>query len=281
LPDYLGNIPVPEIAPSGVFPLVPDYPHGRAQAPEVVIHQFGSGNAKIEQRFLLGTGAKRFTVRKARLREADRVALRDFWEQHYGPYGAFYYNAPNDDGQGTTQYTCRFANEPLSWEMLAAAVCSLGVTLIEIPSSSPTYTLNQTVNRFPPAALQQALLSQVQEIIPLIKIIPKEPGYPAIYVSDRRCTIGSQLYQARLLEFDGIAQSIGNEATRPGSSSAMPTASCARWPTTSISTGRRLSSRCSMWRPASSSTCGRARSSTGPLMPARSSTSAPPTASMS
>jgi hypothetical protein len=212
LPDYLGNIPVPEIAPSGVFPLAPDYPHGRAQAPEVVIHQFGSGNAKIEQRFLLGTGAKRFTVRKARLREADRVALRDFWEQHYGPYGAFYYNAPNDDGQGTTQYTCRFANEPLSWEMLAAAVCSLGVTLIEIPSSSPTYTLNQTVNRFPPAALQQALLSQVQEIIPLIKIIPKEPGYPAIYVSDRRCTIGSQLYQARLLEFDGIAQSIGNEA---------------------------------------------------------------------
>ena len=61
VPDYLGNILVPEIAPSGVFPLVPDYPHGRAEAPEVVIHQFGSGNAKIEQRFLLGTGAKRFT----------------------------------------------------------------------------------------------------------------------------------------------------------------------------------------------------------------------------
>ena len=212
MPDYLGNIPVPKSAPSGVFPLVPDYPHGRAQAPEVAIHQFGSGNAKIEQRFLLGAGAKRFTVRKARLRETDRIALRDFWEQHYGPYGAFTYNAPNDDGVGTTAYTCRFANEPLSWEMLGAAVCSLGVTLIEIPSSSPTYTLNQTVNRFPPAALQQALLSQVQEIIPLVKIVAKQPGYPAIYVSDRRATIGSQLYQARLLEFDGIAQSIGNEA---------------------------------------------------------------------
>ena len=212
MPDYTGNIPVPEITPSGVFPIVPDYPHGRAQAPEVAIHQFGSGNAKIEQRFLLGTGAKGFTVRKARLREADRIALRDFWETKYGPYGAFYYDAPNDDGQGTTQYICRFANEPLSWEMLGAAVCSVGVTLIEIPSSSPTYTLNQTVNRFPPAALQQALLSQVQEIIPLVKIVAKQPGYPAIYVSDRRCTIGSQLYQARLLEFDGIAQSIGNEA---------------------------------------------------------------------
>jgi len=212
VPDYTGNIPVPEITPSGVFPIVPDYPHGRAQAPEVAIHQFGSGNAKIEQRFLLGTGAKGFTVRKARLRETDRIAVRDFWEQHYGPYGAFIYNAPNDDGQGTTQYTCRFANEPLSWEMLGAAVCSVGVTLIEIPSSSPTYTLSQTVARFPPQALQTALLAQVQEIIPLIKIIPKEPGYPAIYVSDRRCTIGSQLYQARLLQFDGIAQTIGNES---------------------------------------------------------------------
>jgi len=212
MPDYIGNIQVPEITPSGVFPLVPDYPYGRAQAPAVIIHQFGSGNTKIEQRFLLGTGAKRFTVRKARLREADRIALRDFWESKYGPHGAFTYNAPNDDGVGTTAYTCRFANEPLSWEMLADAVCSVGVTLIEIPSSSPTYALNQTVTRFPPEALQTALLAQVQQIIPLVKIVPKQPGYPAIYVSDRRCTIGGQLYQARLLEFDGIAQSIGNEA---------------------------------------------------------------------
>ncbi|HOQ47917.1 MAG TPA: hypothetical protein PK157_21590 [Bryobacteraceae bacterium] len=212
MPDYIGNIEVPEITPSGVFPLVPDYPHGRAHQPEVVVHQFGSGNAKIEQRFLLGTGAKRFTVRKAHLREVDRIALRNFWEQHYGPYGAFTYNAPNDDGGGTTPHTCRFANEPLSWEMLGAVVCSVGITLIEIPQSSPAYPLNQTVTRFPPQALKDALLSQVQQIIPLVKIVPKQTGYPAIHVSDRRCTIGSQLYQARLVEFDGISQSIGNEA---------------------------------------------------------------------
>jgi len=174
LPDYLGNIAVPEITPSGTFPLIPDYPHGRAHRPEVVIHQFGSGNAKIEQRFLLGTGARR-----AWLCEADRIALRDFWEQKYGPYGAFTYHAPNDNGLGTTAYTCRFANEPLSWEMLADWACSLGVT---------------------------------QQIIPLVKIQPLQPGYPAIYVSDRRCTIGSQLHQARLVEFDGISQAIGNES---------------------------------------------------------------------
>ncbi|MEN6533106.1 MAG: hypothetical protein ABFD89_05545 [Bryobacteraceae bacterium] len=212
MPDYIGNIVVPEIAPSGVFPLVPDYPHGRAQAHEVVVHQFGSGNAKIEQRFLLGTGAKQFTVRKAWLRDPDRIALRNFWETKYGPYGAFTYNAPNDDGLGTTAYTCRFANEPLSWEMLTDAACSLGTTLVEIPSSSPAYSLNQTVTRFPSQALKDALLSQVQQIIPIIKIQPLEPGYPAIHLSDRRCTVGGQLYQARLLEFDGISQGMGNEA---------------------------------------------------------------------
>ncbi len=212
MPDYIGNIPVPEITPSGVFPLVPDWPLEVRRDHEVVVHQFGSGNAKIEQRFLLGTGARRFTIRKQWLRESDRIGLRNFWESKYGPYGAFYYNAPNDNGQGTTQYICRFANEPLSWEMVADWACSLGVTLIEIPQSSPTYPLNQTVNRFPPAALQTALLSQVQEIIPLVRIQPLQPNYPAIHVSDRRCTIGSQLYQARLIEFDGISQSINGES---------------------------------------------------------------------
>ena len=212
MPDTIGDISVPEIAASGTFPIVPEYPHGRASHPAVAIHQFGSGNAKIEQRFLLGTGAKRFTVRRTWMNDAQRIALRNFWEAKYGPYGAFTYNAPNDDGNGTTAYTCRFANEPLSWEMVADWVCSVGVTLIEIPSNPPTYALNSTVTRFPSQALKDALLSQVQQVIPLIKIQPLQPGYPAIYVSDRRCTVGGQLYQARLIDFDGISQGMGNES---------------------------------------------------------------------
>jgi len=212
LPDFIGNIAVPEIVPWGVFPLTPDYPLEVRRDHEVAVHQFGSGNAKVEQRYLLGNCARRFTIRKHWLRDAERIALRDFWETKYGPYGAFTYNAPNDDGTGTTPVTCRFANEPLSWEMVADWACSLGVTLVEIPQSSPSYPLNQAVNRFPPAALQTALLAQVQEIIPLVRIQPLESGYPAIHVSDRRCTIGGQLYQARLVEFDGISQFIGNES---------------------------------------------------------------------
>lgn len=115
MPDSIGRITVPEPASSGVFPLTTDYPLEVRRDHEVVVHQFGSGNAKVEQRFLLGAGARRFIIRKQWLRDAERIALRNFWESKYGPYNAFYYNAPNDDGQGTTQYVCRFANEPLSW----------------------------------------------------------------------------------------------------------------------------------------------------------------------
>jgi hypothetical protein len=50
--DHIGNVVVPEIVPSGVFPLVPDYGYGLAIRPGVVIHQFGSGNCKVEQRYL-------------------------------------------------------------------------------------------------------------------------------------------------------------------------------------------------------------------------------------
>ncbi len=212
MPDTIGTIAVPEIAVSGTFPIVPEYPYGRASHPDVAIHQFGTGNAKIEQRFLLGTGARRFTVRRTWMNDTQRVALRNFWESKYGPLGAFTYNAPNDDGNGTTAFTCRFANEPLSWQMVADWVCSVGVTLIEIPSSSPVYALNSTVTRFPSGALQNALLSQVQQVVPLIKIQPLQAGYPAIYLSDRRCTIGAQLYLPRLIDFDGISQGMGNES---------------------------------------------------------------------
>ena len=96
--------------------------------------------------------------------------------------------------------------------MVADWICSVGVTLVEIPSATPAYTLNSTVTRFPSGGLKTALLSQVQQVIPLIKIQPLQAGYPAIYLSDRRCTVGGQLYQARLIDFDGISQGMGNES---------------------------------------------------------------------
>lgn len=211
--DSLGNVIIPTIAPSGTFPIVSDYGYGYAVKPDVAVHQFGSANTKIEQRFLLGNGAKRFSVRRARMRESDRIALRDFWEQNHGGYGAFTYNAPNADGNGTTAYTCRFENAALSWQMLTDFLSTVGITLIEIPNNPPTYTLNATDTRFPDGTLTPALLAQVQQMIPLVHIVPTKSGYPNnIFLSDRRCTIGGQLYLARLVNFSGISQVIGNEA---------------------------------------------------------------------
>lgn len=210
---FIGNIEVPEITPTGTFPLVPDHGWGRVHAPQVVEHQFGSGNEKITQRYLLGNGAKRFPVRVGHMTRAERDSLRDFWELRKGPYGAFTYNYPNESGSGTTAFTVRFAAEPLSFEHMAGLLCSTGLTLIEIPTSSPTYTVNATLQRFPSGTLETALLSQVQELIPLLKITVREAGYPVIYLSDRMCTLGSQLYVPRLLDIpDGISQSMGGDA---------------------------------------------------------------------
>lgn len=208
--DIIGGVAVPEIAVSGVYPLIPDYPYGRAHTPKVAVHQFGSANAKIEQRFYIGSGSKKFTLIHSRMTETDRVLLRSFWEANFGGYGSFYYDAPNESAVGTTRFTCRFANEGLSWEFVLNHLSSTGVNLIGIPTTSPTYTLNSTLSRFPSDALKTALLDQVQEIIPLVKLSAKKYGYNVMYLSDRRCTIGSQLWQARLLSWDGISQIIGN-----------------------------------------------------------------------
>jgi hypothetical protein len=57
MPDSIGRITVPEPAPSGEFPLVPNYSLEVRRDREVAVHPFGSGNAKVEQRFLLDTSA--------------------------------------------------------------------------------------------------------------------------------------------------------------------------------------------------------------------------------
>jgi hypothetical protein len=204
---------VPSISVGGSpFPLVSDFGYRMARQPQVFEHTFGSGNGKITQRFYRGDGARRFLIVKSGMNESMRVALRNFWETNSGAYGAFAYLAPSDDGTTTTSYTVRFDNVPLSWQMLTDQLSSTGVTLVEIPTPSPTYSLNSTVTRFPSSGLAIALQDQVQVLVPLIQIQPLLPGYPTIYLSDRRCTIGSQLWLPRLLELPEISQTYGSES---------------------------------------------------------------------
>ena len=208
----IGNITVPTIAASGTFPLVTDYEHGLSLGPAVSIHTFGSGNAKIEQRYYLGSGAKRYSVTFRKLNYADEQSLRDFWEARQGPYQPFTYNAPADSHSGsTTPVTVRFAQAPISFNHLVSAI-QTGLELVEVPTSVPSYTVLTTLDRFPDATLETALEAQAQEVIPLVHIVVAESGYPEIFLSNRECVVGGQSYQARLLEFGGITQTTGEAA---------------------------------------------------------------------
>lgn len=214
MPEFLGNIEIPEITPtSGGFPVVTDYEHGRAHAPKIVVHRFGplAANAKIEQRYLLGGGAKRFTVRKEVLDPTERKSLEAWWLQNQGAVGAFTYSAPNEDGS-FTDFICRFEDQALEFDYFCGCLSSTGVTLVEIPQTTPTYSISATVERFDTiSTLETDLARQAQEIFILVKIQPREAGYPAIYISDRRATVGGQLYQPRILSWDGIEQGMSGE----------------------------------------------------------------------
>ena len=119
--DKIGRIAIPSTTASAVFPLVTDFPHGRAQKRLVISHTFGSGNAKIEQRFYVGSPATRYTFRSARLNSSLRLALRNFWEARQGAAGAFFYDVPNEDQTFTRKTVC-FENTPLTFEDLSDTI---------------------------------------------------------------------------------------------------------------------------------------------------------------
>ncbi len=220
--DQIGNVTVPSIAASGTFPLVTDFPHTQLIQPAVAIHRFVSGNTKIEQRFLLGNGARRWTGRWADLYEDDLATLKDFFESRRGPSQPFTLNVPTDDSSSTEAVTVIFEDAPLSWNRLFHLVSEVGITFVEVPDpdDAPDYAVTATVSRFPSGTLEAALTSQVQELIPLVTIDPKEAGYPTIYLSNRRCTVGGQLFQARLASWAGISQTLaGGPGDAAGSQS--------------------------------------------------------------
>jgi phage-related protein len=217
MPDTIGGVTVPTVAASGVFPITVDFGVVVTIAPQIVTHQFGAGNAKREQRFYLGPGAREWQISQE-VDETERVALRNFWEARQGSYQPFTFNAPLEDGT-TETVTAQFKNEPLTWDNQVGLTATIQVNLIEVNTGDgPTYTLTSTSTRFPSVGLATQLEGQQITLVPLVKIQPRASGYPAIYVSDRRCTLGSQLYQARLLRWEGIGQvAVGLPATDPES----------------------------------------------------------------
>lgn len=198
--DTLGRIVIPDVVPSGVFPLRTDFGHGRARKRDVIVHQFGSTSGKVEQRFFVGPAATRYTFVRRGVTNTERRALAAFWDAQLGPAGAFSYDVPQED-QTFVRKTVSFEDAPLSFEDLTNSLASVGLTFVEIvdPASAPVYSISSTSTRFPSSTLASALLDQVQDIIPLVRIRVVESAVPDIFLSDRRVTVGGNLYLPRLL----------------------------------------------------------------------------------
>lgn len=198
--DSIGRVTVPTPTASGLtFPLVPDMGYGTTRQFPVVTHRFGELATKAQQTFAVGIGPRRFAFRRQHLSNVDRKRLTDFYESVQGSYQSFTYNAPQAD-KSTTPTSVIFDTQPLSIQELVNS-CQTGIVFLECgdAESTPSYTINSTCTRFPSTALQTALQSDVQQIIPLIHIKVREAGVYDIYLSDRRVTVGGNLYLPRLL----------------------------------------------------------------------------------
>jgi len=200
MPDTIGRITVPAVINSGqTFPLTTQYPYGFSVERPVIVHRFGSLDAKQEQRYYVGIGPRKFQFKRPNLGWTEANQLKAFWESMQGPWKAFTYTVPNPGGS-TTGVLATFEQTPISFEYLRNAV-QVGLNLIEVvdPTQAPTYAVNSTCLRFPSTALSTALLSEVQQIIPLVHIRVRESAVADIYLSDRRVTVGGQLYLPRLI----------------------------------------------------------------------------------
>ena len=186
--DIIGRITVPAVVNSGLtFPLTSQFPFGFSVDRPVIVHRFGSLDAKQEQRYFVGIGPRKFVFKRAVIRKTEVDQLRTFWESMQGPWQSFTYNVPNADNT-TSAVQVTFEQSPISFQQLVNAA-QTGLNLIEVVSSAPSYPVSSVCVRFPSTALSTALLAEVQQIIPLIHIRVRETAVPDIWLSDRRVTV--------------------------------------------------------------------------------------------
>lgn len=218
----IGFVTVPAPVSSGLtWPLVSDYGYGFTQETPTVSHRFGENATLSYQTFQTGIGPKKFVFKRDTLKYGDRNTLQSFWEAVQGSFQTFIYSVPSADRTSFTNYTVIFENAPLSLTELVNKT-QTGITFVECPNSPPTYTIASTDTRFPSDTLATALTEQTQVIIPLVHIVSRTPSCPDIYLSDRLCTVGSNIYQPRLLDMgeagSGVVMTQSMNATGQGGS---------------------------------------------------------------
>jgi hypothetical protein len=204
--DYLGAVPIPDPPVVAPFPLTGDYGGGMDYEPQIATHVFDQPGLKTEQRYLMGAGTRRFRIQRDHLSCNELNDLKSHWQQAFGQYAQFpfTYRGPGGD----ESITARYENPNLDFAHLTAYIASInGLTLLEVPASTPTYNVAAEVSRFPDTVLTPALEAQVQQFIPLISIYPRGVA-DILRVSNQRCSVGGNLYLPRLLDWTGISQTI-------------------------------------------------------------------------
>ena len=87
--DYIGRITVPTVTNSGqTFPLTTQYPFGFSVERSVIVHRFGTLDAKQEQRYYAGIGPRKFQFKRPNLGWTESRQLKAFWESMQGPWQA-------------------------------------------------------------------------------------------------------------------------------------------------------------------------------------------------
>ena len=85
MPDNIGRITVPTVNNSGqTFPLTTQHPFGFSVERSVIVHRFGSLDAKQEQRYFVGVGPRKFHFQRLNLNWNDTRTLRNFWNSMQG-----------------------------------------------------------------------------------------------------------------------------------------------------------------------------------------------------
>src|ERR1039458_5282700 len=153
MPDTIGRKAVGTVVDSGqTFPLTTQSPFGFSVERPVIVHRFGSLDAKQEQRYYVGIGPRKFQFKHPNLNWAETNQLKAFWESMQGPWQAFTYTVPNANGT-TTGVLVTFEQTPISFEYLRNAA-QVGLNLVEVADTTqaPAYSVTSTCLRFPALA---------------------------------------------------------------------------------------------------------------------------------
>lgn len=212
MPEFIGPVEIPELPTIGPFPVTVPFGMVAEIVRPVVTHRMEAANGKRVQRFKLGPGFRRFRVNSSGWTSAEYSSLASWFESADGAYAKFPFSFCNAAREDET-IVARFAEFVISFEHLVDTSKSGAFELVEVPSATATYSVSSETDRFPSAGLKTALLGGAQEIIPLLKITPKDPTENAIYLSDRRVTVGGNLYQPRILDYNPGTQSLGANGT--------------------------------------------------------------------